>query len=120
VQERWHPAGNGAECLRGSQSQRGLGHRLDIAGRPGSFVAPHIASAGGGRGTTGQPRLPGQAPAKPPHHLMIGPSVLVNCRSNDTGDVARHSVMQNVTPRRALILGFSLRLADPASEVGSD
>jgi hypothetical protein len=88
VQERRHPAGNSAECLRSSQSQRGLGHRLDIAGRPGSFVVANMTSAGDGRGTIGQPRLPGQAPAKPPHHLMIGPSVLVNCRSEDTGDVA--------------------------------
>jgi len=81
---------------------------------------------------------------------MIGPSVLVNCPSNDTGDVARHSVMQNVTPleltalqfaqppekardlvspptslqegthMRRILFRFSLRLADPASEVGSD
>jgi hypothetical protein len=113
VQARRHPARNSAECLRGSQSQRGLGHRLNIAGHPGSFVAAHITSAGGGRGAIGQPRLPGQTPANPPHHLMIGPSVLVNCRSNDTGDVARHSVMQNVTP-----LGMStLHFAQPRRKV---
>jgi hypothetical protein len=38
---------------------------------------------------------------------MIGPSVLVNCRSNDTGDVARHSVTQNVTPLGLTALHFA-------------
>jgi len=37
---------------------------------------------------------------------MIEPSVQVNCRSNDTVDVARHGAMQNVTPLGLTALHF--------------
>src|SRR5262249_8524177 len=49
---------------------------------------------------------PGQAPAKPPYHLMIEPAAQGKRRSEDTVDVACHGAMQNVTPLGLTALHF--------------